>query len=80
MVKYIHKEFVSMLHKVDWMDEATKSRAIEKAKGIKTRIGYAPEILNSTRVMELFHGVSLYSIKLILNHLLTYLLCFFLFK
>lgn len=58
MVKYIHQEFVSMLHKVDWMDAATKSRAIEKAKGIKTRIGYAPEILNSSRVMELFTGVS----------------------
>lgn len=61
MVKYIHQEFVRSLEKVDWMDHKTKMRAIEKAKGISTRIGYAKEILNHTKVAELFHGVRSFS-------------------
>jgi len=61
MVRYIHQEFVQSLEKVDWMDHKTKMRAIEKAKGISTRIGYAKEILNHTKVAELFHGLVLKS-------------------
>ena len=32
MVDYIHKEFIQILNEVDWMDENTRQRAIEKGK------------------------------------------------
>lgn len=65
MVQYIHGEFVKSLENVDWMDPRTKKRAIQKAKGITARIGYAKEILNHVNVAELFKGVSkLYFLRL----------------
>lgn len=32
MVEYIHKEFLQILNEVDWMDERTRQRAIEKGQ------------------------------------------------
>ena len=59
MVRYIRLEFIRMLKGVDWMDADTKHMAIEKAQSIKAHIGYSNEILDETKVMELFENVSL---------------------
>lgn len=61
MVKYIHTEFIKSLEDVDWMDPRTKKRAIQKARGITARIGYAKEILKHVKVAELFVGVCIRS-------------------
>lgn len=59
MVHYIRKEFISILDGVEWMDEDTKAEAISKAKAIRAHIGYSPEILEESKVMELFEGLDL---------------------
>jgi len=61
MVEYIHTEFIKSLEDVDWMDPRTKKRAIQKARGITARIGYAKEILKHVKVAELFVGVCIRS-------------------
>lgn len=35
MVDYIHREFLQILNEVDWMDEDTRQRGIEKGKLLK---------------------------------------------
>ena len=59
MVNYIHAEFLKIVKEIDWMDEKTRRRALQKAKGIQAKIGYSKEILDQNRVWELFTGVSL---------------------
>lgn len=59
MVNYIHNEFLKIVQNIDWMDEKTRRRALEKAKGIQAKIGYANEILDPNKVWELFRGVSI---------------------
>ena len=58
MVNYIHHEFLEIVKKIDWMDEKTRRRALDKAKGIQAKIGYSREILDPEKVWELFRGVS----------------------
>lgn len=58
MVNYIHNEFLQIVENIDWMDEKTRRRALEKAKGIQAKIGYSKEILDQNKVWELFRGVS----------------------
>jgi len=59
MVHYIRKEFIKILEMVEWMDAATKRMAIEKARSITAHIGYSTEILEESKVMELFEGLDL---------------------
>lgn len=64
MVNYIHNEFLKIVENIEWMDDKTRRRALEKAKGIQAKIGYSIEILNPQRVWELFQGVSALSDQL----------------
>lgn len=59
MVRYIHTEFMKILDVVDWMDESTREQAREKAKTIKTYIGYPSELLNDTLVSSLYQNLTL---------------------
>ncbi|CAL1279878.1 unnamed protein product [Larinioides sclopetarius] len=61
LVKYIHKEFLTILDNIDWMDEKTKRHAKEKATTIKSYIGYPRELLNDTAVMELYENLTISS-------------------
>jgi predicted metalloendopeptidase len=58
MVNYIHNEFLKIVETIDWMDQKTRQRALDKAKNIQAKIGYSKEILDQNRVWELFKGVS----------------------
>ncbi|GFT19377.1 neprilysin-2 [Nephila pilipes] len=59
LVKYIHKEFLSILDNIDWMDDKTKLQAKEKANTIKPYIGYPHELLNDTLVLELYENLTI---------------------
>ncbi len=62
MVSYIHKEFMNILDKVDWMDDETRERAREKAKAITPYIGYPDELLNNTKIAALYKDVCCFQI------------------
>ncbi|KAK4337181.1 hypothetical protein RND71_044007 [Anisodus tanguticus] len=57
MISNIKAEFLQILSTLDWMDEVTRLRAIEKAKQIHTYVGYSNEILNDDKVMQLYEGL-----------------------
>ena len=61
MVQEIRREFNLMLHEVDWMDAATKAAAIEKAEAMVTHIGYPPELLDMSKLDDLYKGLQLNS-------------------
>lgn len=70
MVEYIRNQFIETLEQVDWMDDDTKSRAIEKAEQMNVQIGYPPELLDTQKVMQIYEGVS---VKLIM--IICHLMC-----
>lgn len=57
MVNYIHEEFNQMLEEVDWMDNSTRQKAKDKSHAITPYIGYPDELLNNTRVGQLYDNV-----------------------
>ncbi|XP_054719763.1 neprilysin-2-like [Uloborus diversus] len=61
MVNYIHREFLHILSKVDWMDQQTKQRAKEKAQNMATYIGYPNELLEEWKVSEIYDGLHINS-------------------
>lgn len=52
MVSDIRKELVKLIEKVDWMDEGTRKKAIDKALAISTHIGYPDEFLDDKKLEE----------------------------
>ncbi|CAF0915198.1 unnamed protein product [Adineta ricciae] len=52
MISNIRKAFVEMLEESTWMDDVSKSRAIEKALAIDEKIGY-PDYLGSDNTTQL---------------------------
>jgi len=59
MVGEIRFQFDQMLRDTDWMDEATKSKAIDKANSMVTHIGYPQEILDMEKLTKLYSGLEL---------------------
>ena len=57
LVKYLRAEFDNILKNVDWMDEKTRKRALEKANAIKPRIGYPDELLVDQNLIDYYNGV-----------------------
>lgn len=58
MVNYIRGQFIDSLNQIDWMDEATRSKAIQKAQEMIVQIGYPPELLDESKVMTIYQNVS----------------------
>lgn len=58
MVDDIRKAFVQILSTMDWMDEGTRTRALEKVSAMKTHMGYPKEILDEENLKTLYNGVS----------------------
>lgn len=56
-MNYIHKEFIHILEKIDWMDPETIKKAIEKAESISPFIGYPAELLDDEKVGNLYKDV-----------------------
>ncbi|XP_071515798.1 neprilysin-2 isoform X3 [Panulirus ornatus] len=67
MVQYIRNEFHKILEKIDWMDEATRSRAIQKAQAITPHIAYPPELLIDQKLTDLYKGLVISSGDLLEN-------------
>ena len=61
MVRYIRDEFDTILKEIDWMDEKTKERALNKSKAITPHIAYPKELLDEQNLIDLYDGVSLFS-------------------
>ncbi|XP_035217911.1 neprilysin-2-like [Stegodyphus dumicola] len=63
MVHYIHKAYLNMLERNDWMDEKTKTKAIEKANAIMTLVGYPKELMNDSFISEYYKNLTLNNIS-----------------
>lgn len=48
LTTYLKNEFIKQLHVLDWMDEATRKRAISKANMIEYKSGFPSLIFNDT--------------------------------
>ena len=58
MVAYIRAQFDLILKTVDWMDDLTRVRAINKSMAITPHIAYPDELLQEHKLTELYKGVS----------------------
>ncbi|XP_042232177.1 neprilysin-2-like isoform X3 [Homarus americanus] len=67
MVRYIRAEFKKILENIDWMDEATRIRALKKAEAITPHIAYPPELLIDDKLTELYDGLEISSGELLEN-------------
>ena len=56
LTRYLKEEFIKQLHILDWMDEATRKRAINKAGMIEYKSGY-PEVLFNDTWMDKHWGM-----------------------
>ncbi|XP_067006028.2 neprilysin-2 isoform X2 [Anabrus simplex] len=54
MVENIRAEFIEILQNVDWMDDATKDRAIDKAKAMAVHIAYPDELLDNSKLEDFY--------------------------
>ncbi|KAB0797722.1 hypothetical protein PPYR_08715 [Photinus pyralis] len=59
MVDDIRNEFIEILRKTEWMDSTTKQTAIDKAKAIKSYIGYADELLDNKKLGDHYATLTL---------------------
>jgi len=57
MIENIRGEFKQILKELDWMDEASKRAAEEKADYIDTKIGYPDYTFNDTYLNDIYKGV-----------------------
>jgi membrane metallo-endopeptidase-like protein 1 len=57
MIEQIRAQFVRGLARLEWMDDQTRTAAIQKAHSIRTLIGYSDEVLDPTKVMMLYEAV-----------------------
>lgn len=54
MVEDIRKEFIHILMNVDWMDEKTKQKGLEKAKAMAVHIAYPDELLDDNKLEDFY--------------------------
>lgn len=59
MVTDIRNEFEDILKSVSWMDEKTRTNAIDKAKSMSTHIAYPDELLDNKKLEAFYEDVSL---------------------
>ncbi len=57
MVSRLKIAFSSLVEELDWMDQETKMRALEKAAAMREYIGYPDWIKNETLVDHAYQGV-----------------------
>lgn len=59
MVNDIRAEFAEILQNIDWMDNATKQTALEKAAAITNHIGYPNELADVSKLEELYRELEI---------------------
>ena len=57
ILQFIRGEFESSLPGLDWMDETTKLRAIDKARAVTQMIGYPQYIKDAKKLDEHYSKV-----------------------
>lgn len=67
MAKTIHEEFMKTLTNVTWMDQETKTAAIEKANAMRFNIAYPDELIDNNTLEEYYDGLELQSDALLQN-------------
>ncbi|XP_022914109.1 neprilysin-2 isoform X2 [Onthophagus taurus] len=67
MVKDIRTEFVEIVKKVDWMDEKSRKRALEKAQAMSTHIAYPDELLDDKILEKFYQDLELDSEKYLMS-------------
>ncbi|PSN53889.1 Membrane metallo-endopeptidase-like 1 [Blattella germanica] len=70
MVGNIREEFMHILKQVDWMDEKTRQRGLEKATAMNVHIGYPEELLDDIKLLEFYDKLEVDS-KLYLESILN---------
>lgn len=59
LVRRLQTEFISSLQNAMWMDETTRSLAIEKSEAMRSFIAYPEWLLNDTKIEMAYDGVKL---------------------
>ena len=67
MVGYIKTEFGKILNEVDWMDEDTRYRAETKLNAITDYVGYPKELLEESKLEELYQDLDLKPLEFFQN-------------
>ncbi|XP_018009275.1 neprilysin-2-like [Hyalella azteca] len=67
MVSYVRAEFDKILRTVDWMDDETRIRAINKSLAITPHIAYPEELLDESKLAELFKDLRISDGELLSN-------------
>ena len=62
MIDEIKTAFDGMIEENTWMDDETRSAALNKSSRMLRHIGFADWILNDTKLDEWYDGVRAYSI------------------
>ncbi|XP_058790778.1 neprilysin-2-like [Phymastichus coffea] len=69
LVHGVHKSFLGLLEKVDWMDEATKDVAKKKLRSVKEYVAYPDEFLDDEKIDTYFQDLAVHSESFLKNHL-----------
>ncbi|XP_054267069.1 neprilysin-2-like [Macrosteles quadrilineatus] len=59
MAEKIRQEMYKVLQEVDWMDNVTRSQALYKVQKIQEYIGYPDELLDISKIEQLYEGLVL---------------------
>ena len=59
MVGDIREEFQQILNEISWMDDKTRTRAHAKLRAIKEYIAYPPEIMDNSKLEDLYEGLEI---------------------
>lgn len=59
MVTGIREEFAKILQEVEWMDDVTRSNALDKAASMQTHIAYPDELLDNNKLIEFYNGLEI---------------------
>ncbi|XP_031344617.1 neprilysin-2-like isoform X2 [Photinus pyralis] len=59
----IKEEFINILKEIDWMDNATRGYALEKAAAVTAHVAYPDELLSDKKLERVFEGLDLSSDK-----------------
>jgi membrane metallo-endopeptidase-like protein 1 len=63
MIELIQASLVDTLRTVDWMDNITKAKAIEKAHAIEARVAYPDYMLNATYLIQEYAQIRMATTK-----------------
>lgn len=67
MVENIRQEFQSLVSELTWMDEETKTSAIEKAKSLVPHIGYPNELADNSKLVQYYGPLEIERDNFLLN-------------